>query len=720
MATTTSPRAPRATAVRPRSRVRSDIQGLRAVAVTLVVVYHLLPGSLTGGFVGVDVFLVVSGFLITSHLLAAPPTTGRELLAFWARRIRRLLPASLLVLGVSLVAAWLFLPETRWEATAREVSAAATYVVNWRLADNAVDYLAAAQAASPVQHFWSLSVEEQFYLGWPLLVLLLAVAARALRARGTAAAWVQLAGIAVVVVASFAWSVHLTDADPARAYFVTPTRIWELGAGGLLAAVLASRARPAPEPGTSAPLARAVVAWLGLAVVVATAVGYDAATPFPGWHAALPVLATVAVIAADAGPDRWSPVRWLGTRPVQWLGDVSYSVYLWHWPLIVIVPVAVPVALADAGPVVEIGILVATLLLAAATKTWVEDRFRRAPAGGRLAPTYLTAAAGMAVVLLLSSLLVGHVQDRQEEARDRVEAALAGADPCFGAGALVPGRECPPARGEPVPAPALAPDDKADAYADVSGGRNCWSARPRFRQVRCVFGEPDGDVEVVLVGNSHAGQWLPALQEIAADRDWRISTRLASRCAMSQVRQALDTVEETDACEQWVERTSRRIARERPDLVVVSNRISAPAEGHSLEASREPYAAGYEQVLRRWSEAGVPVVALHDTPAPGDGAVESAPECVATNADDLDACAGPRPDWEPADPVREAVEAMQTGGAASVRLADLNDLICRSETCAAVVGGALVYSDGSHLTATYARTLAPHLERSLLRALRGS
>ncbi len=164
-------------------------------------IYHLFPSFLTGGFVGVDVFLVVSGFLITSHLLAHPPERGRDLLGFWARRIRRLLPASLLVLLVSVVATWLVLPETRWESAARQAASAALYVVNWQLAGDAVDYLAAEQAASPVQHYWSLSVEEQFYFGWPILVLALAALAGVLRSRGISAARVFAAGIGAVVVA---------------------------------------------------------------------------------------------------------------------------------------------------------------------------------------------------------------------------------------------------------------------------------------------------------------------------------------------------------------------------------------------------------------------------------------------------------------------------------------------------------------------------------------
>ncbi len=215
--------------------LRTDIQGLRAAAVLLVVVYHLHAAALPGGFVGVDVFFVISGFLITSHLVSRPPASAGALAAFWGRRVRRLLPASLVVLAATLVAVRLFSPETAWQATASDARAAALYVVNWALAGQAVDYLAADNAPTAVQHFWSLSVEEQFYFGWPLLVAGVALLARR---RGTSTRTALAVAFGVVTAASFAWSVHLTQTNPAAAYFVTPTRVWELGAGGLLAVLV--------------------------------------------------------------------------------------------------------------------------------------------------------------------------------------------------------------------------------------------------------------------------------------------------------------------------------------------------------------------------------------------------------------------------------------------------------------------------------------------------
>ncbi|MBM9461039.1 acyltransferase [Nocardioides sp. zg-536] len=670
--------------------LRTDVQALRAIAVTLVLVFHLWPSSITGGYVGVDVFFVISGFLITSHLLGRRPRTGRDLADFWARRIRRLLPASLTVLVATLAATRLLAPETRWGATADQAQAAALYYVNWLLASSSVDYLAADDAPSAVQHFWSLSVEEQFYVGWPILVLVLGLLGTvgALRRHSRA---VLGAGLVLVALASFAWSVYYTAADPARAYFVTTTRVWELAAGGILAFGVTGARWRAPRAGSA-------LAVLGLLLIVVAAVRYDEGTAFPGTAAALPVLGAVLVIAGQTAPSS-GVGRVLAVRPVQWLGDVSYAVYLWHWPIIVLLgEVSGRLGVLD-----SIAVLASTLVLAALTKKYVEDPFRGGRWSVRLRDTYVLGASGMAVVVALT-LLQGAELDRRQ-ARAQEQLAQATDDPCFGAASLAPGAACEPPTGAPVPAPATAAEDRSEAYEEV-GGRDCWASRPDFDDVRCSFGPADADVRVVLTGNSHAGHWLPALQVLAQSRGWRIDTYLASQCALSQVPQRFDTDAHSRACQDWVRRTTATIAQEAPDLVVTSNRISVSAVGVAPQDNGAAYRSGYEAVLREWSEAGLAVLALHDTPAPGDGGLHSVPDCVAEHLDDLEACSAPRSEWEPDDVVVDAVAAI---GDPRVRSADLNDLICGPQRCEGVVGGAVVYFDGSHLTATYARTLAPFL-----------
>ena len=680
--------------------VRTDIQGLRAIAVSLVLVYHLAPKSLTGGFTGVDVFFVISGFLITLHLLERMPRRPRDLATFWSRRVRRLLPASLLVLAVTLAASRLVAPETQWANTARQGRAAVLYVVNWLLARDAVDYLAAENAPSPVQHFWSLSVEEQFYFVWPVLILVLAALARATRRKPLP---VVLAGLLVLTAASLAYSVHETAANPAAAYFVTPTRVWELGVGGLLATVTLLR------PGRIRPWAATAFAWIGLLAIGYAAATYTSSTPFPGWQAGMPVLGTAAVIAAQSERGWFSPGPVLALRPVQWLGDVSYSVYLWHWPLIVLVPAATGHALTwpERG-----AILAATLLLAWLTKILVEDRFRAARWAVPLRKPFLLAATAMAVVVALAGAQLLEVHQRSEQASAALARGVAGHDPCFGARSLDHPGSCPAVGYDAVvPAPIEAAQDKSDAYDTQANGTDCWAYQPRFPTKECVFGDRSSTTDVVLIGNSHAGQWLPALQQLAADDHLKVTTLLASRCAAADLRQQFDTRANATACRDWVHRATQRVVQLHPDLVVLSTRIWVGAEGvPSMEASVPLYRDGYTAVLAAWRDAGIRTLVLRDTPAPG----RSIPDCVAQAKGGYHRCDGTREAWLPPTPEVDAVHGLHSP---LVTLADLTDHICGPQTCTAVTGGVITYFDASHLTATYARTLAPYLSPLVTAAL---
>ena len=667
----------------------------------MVVLYHLRHALIPGGFVGVDVFFVISGFLITAHLVGRPPRRPRDFADFWGRRIRRLLPASLLVLACTVVAVRLVGPSTQWAANAADARSAALYVVNWSLAHRAVDYLAADNAATAIQHYWSLSVEEQFYFVWPLLVGLGVLLAAVLRVRrGPVLALV----LGAVVAASFAYSVADTASNPAAAYFVTPTRMWELGTGGLVALWVSHRELPVARP-----VPRAALAWLGLAMIAATGALYSGSTPFPGYQAALPVLGTALVILSRPDADlAGSPGRLLALRPVRFLGDISYSVYLWHWPLVVLAP---DVLGHDARWPDLVGIAALTLALATLTERFVERPFRAARLVQLRRATYAGGVAAMGVVVVLASAVIVQQHRVEAQERHRLAAALRSSGPCFGAAALDPGASCPAVPyGKLLPAPDLAATDKSAAYPEV-GGHNCWSYTPSFPDRRCTFGKRHAPVTVALVGNSHAGQWLPALQRVAKEEGWRVRTYLASQCAFSAISQSFDTDAHSQACLSWVKRTATEVAAAKPDLVVMANRISVRAADRPDVASSLPeYAAGYRTVFRTLLAARIPVLDIRDTPATRF----QTPDCIAQHGDDYARCDSTRADWLPPDPSVSVATSLHDP---LLRTVDLTDHICAGPVCHVVNGGVITYFDGSHLTATYAFTLAPYLRPALVAAL---
>lgn len=346
---------------------RTDVQGLRALAVALVLGFHLRRDSLPGGFIGVDIFFVISGFLITSQLLARPPAGTTDLLVFWGRRVRRLLPAALLVVVGALIAARLVAPPEQSRFGGLDGIVTILYLQNWKLTDSSENPLIAAEVPPVVQHYWSLSIEEQFYVVWPVLLLGVVLLARR---RNWDVLVVATWSMAAVVASALLFSVVYTRAHPSQAYFATPTRIWELAAGGLLAAVVLRRTRSEARP---VPVwLREGAVWGGYGVLLLTLVTFDHDRPFPGWIALLPVLGTISILLGwrERG---WNPNRVLGLRPVQYLGALSYSVYLWHVPLIVLTPYVTghPIRFRDGA-----AITVLSLLLAALTKHHVEDRFR--------------------------------------------------------------------------------------------------------------------------------------------------------------------------------------------------------------------------------------------------------------------------------------------------------------------------------------------------------
>ncbi|WP_445153919.1 acyltransferase family protein [Arthrobacter sp. Hor0625] len=702
--------APRERAVPVRSpkpsQFQPEIQGLRAVAVLAVVVYHLWPQRVTGGYVGVDVFFVISGYLITSHMYREVSKSGRVgLLQFWARRIRRLLPASICVLAVSLLGALLWLPSTVWEVAARQIGASALYVQNWALAVDAVDYSAMHNDATPVQHYWSLSVEEQFYVVWPLLLTGLLYVSRHLTARrqqsgtlphGLPLRTTMAAGIAVVGAASLVYSIVLTAQSQSTAYFVTPTRVWEFAVGGLVALVFADR----QFNGRWA----SVAAWTGLALIAVTSLAYDGATPFPGWTAALPVVGTALVLVCSGSTTAFAPRRWLSRRPMTFLGDVSYGLYLWHWPLIIFAPYVLGHTLTGLEKVL---LLLLSVALAWVTKVSIEDPLRR---GWLLrAPwrAYAFTAASMAAIV---ALCFGLTAAAYASPGDGEAAAKLG--PCYGPGALAPANNCGPVPGKeaPRPGPALVAKQNTDPLYE-----GCQAGITASDVVSCDLGvsADQAKATVAIVGDSHATAWFPALDQLAAAKKWHVKTYTKSSCPATTARRIVPSETNEDSqrsCLNWNQKVDDALTADKSISIVFTAAYStaytfASPEGRTL---KNPAVGGFEETWRSWMAAGKHVVAFDDVPRTNG---EYVPTCLAKHQDDSLACAMPRAKAYPDNTaIGRAGAAMSREG---VKQVTLREQFCDEKLCYPVVGSVIVYRDYSHISAEYSRALVPYISKQL-------
>ncbi|MDR6866183.1 peptidoglycan/LPS O-acetylase OafA/YrhL [Microbacterium resistens] len=663
-------------------RVRSEIQALRALAVLLVVVYHLWPERLTGGYVGVDVFFVISGFLITLHIARGIQSDrGFSLREFYARRARRLLPASLLVLLLVGAVTLVLMPQTLWEDFGTQIAASALYVENWVLNARAVDYLALGAQPSPVQHFWSLSAEEQFYLVWPLLLLVAAVLA--VKA-GKRRIFGLVLAMACVTLLSLSYSVFATATDPASAYFVTPTRAWEFGAGGLAALLL-------PDL-VGHERIRTVLAWGGYAGIFVAAFLFDSATPFPGYAALLPVVATVLVIVAGDPRTRLTPAFLTGRRPVQFVGGISYSMYLWHWPLIVFVPILASGVGTSLTTVQKVIIFGATLVLGWLSKKYIEDPFigDGLPARWRRPRVTFTAvAAGMVIVAAVGVTGAVTVGSRASAATALVAQSLQSDDAsCLGAATLVEEGCADFATDLVIPDPVIARQDLV--------AQDCQQRAGRAEVIRCEFGPEDGGTRVVLLGDSHANQWLPALTAIAEKRDWHLTTYFKSSCPFS----VADF--RNPSCTEWNAAVRAELEASRFDIAIV-------ASGSGLEAiaakqdALETATAGVVGAWGSLTATGARIIPIADTPRPDRAGITDPPSCVAEGRD----CDLPANKALGDDPLVEGAKA------SGIPIIDMNDLLCSAGVCPAIIGGVLAYRDGNHLTGAYVTTLTPYLDERI-------
>lgn len=684
----------RTTSAQPLIRV--EIQALRAAAVLLVVVYHLWPSVVRGGYVGVDVFFAISGFLITAHLLREADRRHTVALgAFWARRARRLLPASLTTLLFCAVATIIFVPETHWQSFLADIRASTFYFQNWHLAATSVDYLRSADAPSPVQHFWSLSAEEQFYLVWPLLILGATLVARH---SGRVQRRRRVLGVlGTVTVASFACSVLLTSSDPAQAYFVTPTRAWEFGAGGLLA--LLGRTGRGPDP------VRALLSWAGVAAITVSALLYTDATPFPGYTALLPILGTLAVIQAGAPATRLSPTAAFRLRPVQFFGDVSYSLYLWHWPLLILAPFVLAHDTTDA---IRGGVLVTGIFAAWVSKVAIEDPIRRSALLGRARPqlTFAVMLLGTLAVFGVAAGGTRHVDEKLRQAQERTQRLVAANPRCFGAASHNPNRRCvnPRLRLMVVPSPLEARNEENPAC----------TRKTKVASVSvCEFGVPPAQARrtFVLIGDSHATHWRAGLETVAADQRWHGLSITRTGCPYSRTVYVLPEPTRS-RCIAWNRQVPAMLARHpEVDTVVVSNitggRVEVPRGKTTRQAKQDGYRAGWAAFPPTVKH----IIVLRDTPKVHGNTLDCVDSARGRKVPAGPACSVLRRTAIDDDPAARVARRI---GPPRAQVVDMSNYLCGRRRCNVVIGGVLVYKDVHHLTREYSTTLGPYLNRKIV------
>ena len=723
---------------------RGDIEGLRAIAVLAVLAYHAKLGPFHGGYIGVDVFFVISGYLITSLLLRDLAASGAKALpTFWARRARRLLPGSFVVLVATLVVGRWVLDPLAQRDLMRDGLAATTFTVNIVFAHRQNDYLAAQLAPSPLLHFWSLALEEQFYIGWPILLLAATAVRRRLR-------WFPAALIGSLLVMSLVLCIRLTPHHQPASFFLLPTRAWELLAGASLA--VAGPAVCKIPAGL-----RAIGGWLGLGAVVVTVWRFSDLTLFPGAMAIVPVAATVLVLAAGTDGLRAGPGVLLDHRPMAWIGARSYGIYLWHWPVLVL-------AAARFGPLSaaqRIGALVLVVGAAALSYRWVENPARRSvwlgarprrslALGGALG--FPGASLAIVMMVLSPSLTGGSAaaaptlvlpKTAAPSTTNPVATPSAPGTPAAHVAATTTtvhpdAPTTAPTTAPPTPTPTIAQPSSFEVIASIvsanaatlqqaalietvpanltpslGSARNdkpviyadgCILSNGQVRAKDCVYGEPTSAHTIVLFGDSHAAQWFPALQDMSVRNHWRLEVLTKKGCPTADI--PIADPARGPECGPWRTSVLARLADEQPDLVIMSayryNTTSAAIGSNPDEVWRN----GMQSTLDHVRPLVGNVLVLGDTPTP----LNDVPGCVASHLRRVSDCMSLRS--AAIKPARLGVE-LDVAAAHGASFVPTGDWLCTASECPVVIGNLLVYRDNSHITTAASVWLEPYLEAAV-------
>jgi len=659
---------------------RPEVQGLRALAVLMVVTYHVWLGRVSGG---VDIFLLISAFLLTlSFVRKVESGSPLKLVSHWLHLFKRLLPAAVVVILGVLAGTWAILPQSRWPDVLEQAWASLLYRQNWLLADSAVDYYAQDHSgASPLQHFWSLSIQGQVFILWPLVFAGAAALHRVLRRPAVSYRLLLALAFGVIFAASLAYSIDQTATNQAYAYFDTRTRLWEFALGSLLALAL-----PYLKPGK---LLRVILGWAGVAAMVSCGLLLTVDRSFPGFVALWPTLAAAAIIVAGQSGSRFGADRLLTWKPLVKLGDNSYALYLWHWPLLVLALAGTGVVSPNLGQ--GLAIVAASVVMAGLTTRFVEKPLREWHWPQR------RIWRNAVVIVACGALLAGPVSLWQTKLT--AEEAAAAAQPrelTPGAAALAPenmGKPTPEAKI--IPAPAAMKNE----WADIDGLCTDGNVPSDPLLSGCLQNSKPEVVtkRIVVLGDSHAQQYMAALGPIAKEHGWEVVTLLKGNC-----RFGAESPERDAECNAFNKASAEYVLEHKPDAVFTVASLT------HVEAPFETEVPGYLEGIKPFTDAGMDVVGVRDNPRFGS----NMPECVQKRGAAAEECNPPLSeslaDSSPLDAYRGKVDGLH--------LMDLSDFICADGICPAVVGNVYVYKDDNHLTKTYVQSMIPMFEQRLLAA----
>lgn len=657
---------------------RPEVQGLRALAVLMVASYHIWFGKVSGG---VDIFLLISAFLLTlSFLRKADNGKPLGLRHYWTHMFKRLLPAVVVVILGILLATRLFVPENRWSEVLSQSWASILYYQNWLLAFQSVDYYAKDHSlASPLQHFWSLSIQGQVFILWPILFALSALIAKLCKVNFRSVAWKVFA---VVFVASLSFSIYETYTNQSFAYFDTRARLWEFALGTLLAFVVPYISMPK--------VLKVILGWVGLIAMLSGGFILDVQGQFPGFVALWPLLAAAFIIMAGETGSKFGVDRLLSSKPLTSMGDLSYALYLWHWPVLVIYLIwrgrdAV-------GIVGGTGVLVLSLILAYLTMKFIERPMRSMKWGDKSRSRSLIIIA-TSMALVAAPVITWQSAIKKELKAFEAQLEAIGSPDNPGAISLYPGFVSTAKADAPViPANAVVTEDWFNSDGSCVG-----EDIPKSELLKTACGY-SGKLEnpektIVAVGNSHAQQWTTPLAKIAKDNNWKIITLYKGGCRFGDPALAGQGVD----CNKWNEETLKHILEIKPDFVYTTATASVPSEGQDI------IPPGFASYANQITAVGTEIVGIRDNPRFNFNMIK----CVDEKGAKDPSCAPPRDKSMNTTPPAEELKKSVPG----IHFLDLTDQICTAMACPPVIGNVNVYMDDNHITESYMKTLTPIYEK---------